>query len=205
MSTARTRTSEPRTAVPRRLRFEVLRRDGHRCRYCGAGPENAKLTVDHVIPQALGGLSVPENLVTACDPCNSGKASVPADAPTVAGADERALLWREAIIAAGDDLRGERILLQMDVDQVTEAWRGWRRECDGQEVPHAVDWEQSIRRWLAYGVPAMDLVELIPRAMEKQLDSFTDARWRYFCGCVWRHLDQVNDRALEIAGGGSTQ
>lgn len=39
-------------AVSKRTRFEVLRRDGHRCRYCGAGAEDAALTVDEAAERA---------------------------------------------------------------------------------------------------------------------------------------------------------
>ena len=37
-------------AVSKRTRYEVLRRDNHACRYCGASAPDAKLTVDHVLP-----------------------------------------------------------------------------------------------------------------------------------------------------------
>lgn len=70
-------------AVSKRLRFEVLRRDGYRCRYCGAGADRVELEVDHVTPVSLGGADVMENLVTACEPCNSGKSSTAADAPVL--------------------------------------------------------------------------------------------------------------------------
>lgn len=53
-------------AISKRLRFEVLRRDNHMCRYCGRGAPDVALTVDHVVPVALGGHSDPTNLVTAC-------------------------------------------------------------------------------------------------------------------------------------------
>lgn len=47
-------------ALTKRTRFEVLRRDGHRCRYCGDTAEaGATLTVDHVVPVALGGTDEP--------------------------------------------------------------------------------------------------------------------------------------------------
>ncbi|MET7395598.1 HNH endonuclease [Dactylosporangium sp. NPDC005572] len=63
-------------SVPKRLRFEVFRRDGFRCRYCGATPDEAQLRPDHVVPEALGGKTEPTNLVTACEDCNAGKASM---------------------------------------------------------------------------------------------------------------------------------
>lgn len=33
--------------VSKRLRYEVLRRDSHTCRYCGGAAPDVKLTVDH--------------------------------------------------------------------------------------------------------------------------------------------------------------
>jgi 5-methylcytosine-specific restriction endonuclease McrA len=49
----------------------VLRRDNHRCQYCGRTGTN--LTTDHVIPRTLGGTDSWENLVCACTDCNSRK------------------------------------------------------------------------------------------------------------------------------------
>lgn len=40
-------------SVSKRLRFEVLRRDNHTCRYCGSSAPEVKLTIDHVVPVAL--------------------------------------------------------------------------------------------------------------------------------------------------------
>lgn len=48
----------------------VLRRDKHTCAYCGRTAQ----TVDHVIPQARGGLSTWLNTVAACWTCNQRKA-----------------------------------------------------------------------------------------------------------------------------------
>jgi 5-methylcytosine-specific restriction endonuclease McrA len=63
-----------RTPIPKRLRFQVLRRDKYRCRLCGLTPEDGvRLEVDHIVPVAKGGLSTPANLWTLCHPCNNGK------------------------------------------------------------------------------------------------------------------------------------
>lgn len=62
-------------AVSQRLRYEILRRDNHACRYCGATAPDVKLNVDHVIPTSLGGSDKPDNLVAACVDCNGGKTS----------------------------------------------------------------------------------------------------------------------------------
>lgn len=60
--------------LPRWLRFEVMKRDGFRCTYCGCGPpDGVSLQVDHVLPVSAGGTNVPANLTTSCQPCNRGK------------------------------------------------------------------------------------------------------------------------------------
>jgi 5-methylcytosine-specific restriction endonuclease McrA len=51
-------------------RREVLRRDHHACQYCGNGK---RLTLDHVIPRSKGGLHTWDNVVAACETCNSVK------------------------------------------------------------------------------------------------------------------------------------
>lgn len=44
-----------RRTVPLGLRFQVLARDGHRCKYCGVPASEAKLAIDHVHPFSKGG------------------------------------------------------------------------------------------------------------------------------------------------------
>jgi hypothetical protein len=77
-------------AVSKRLRYEILRRDNHACRYCGATAPDVKLNVDHVIPTSLGGSDAPTNLVTACADCNGGKTSSMPNAEPVADVDQEA-------------------------------------------------------------------------------------------------------------------
>lgn len=57
-------------------RFAILQRDTFHCTYCGRGREDGvKLHVDHIIPRSKGGTNDPENLTTACQDCNLGKAA----------------------------------------------------------------------------------------------------------------------------------
>ncbi|KAK7286532.1 hypothetical protein RJT34_21590 [Clitoria ternatea] len=51
-------------------RKNVLFRDNYTCQYCSS---RENLTIDHVVPAALGGEWTWENLVTACAKCNSKK------------------------------------------------------------------------------------------------------------------------------------
>jgi hypothetical protein len=96
-------------AVSKRLRYEILRRDNHACRYCGATAPGVKLNVDHVIPQALGGSDKPTNLVTSCADCNAGKTSSMPNATPVADIDQ-------------DDFRRAAELRQAELTD--HLWRG---------------------------------------------------------------------------------
>ncbi|MBQ7172382.1 MAG: topoisomerase DNA-binding C4 zinc finger domain-containing protein [Clostridia bacterium] len=56
------------------LRYDILRRDNFTCVLCGASArQGARLHVDHIVPIAKGGKSVPSNLRTLCERCNIGK------------------------------------------------------------------------------------------------------------------------------------
>lgn len=67
-----TRLAKPLTSEEGR---RILERDQYRCQYCGldgmSSFENSLImTVDFVHPRAHKGKKAPENLVTACRPCN---------------------------------------------------------------------------------------------------------------------------------------
>ncbi|WP_158495382.1 HNH endonuclease [uncultured Micrococcus sp.] len=86
----------------------VLRRDGHRCAYCGAHAT----TVDHIHPRSRGGENSWENLVACCLTCNGAKGDRSLDAMgwtlRVTPGRPRGALWR---------LR--------ELERPAEAWRGY--------------------------------------------------------------------------------
>ena len=63
------RVTVPYKKVPL-SRYNIYRRDNHKCVYCGAGKD---LTLDHVIPKSKGGPNTWLNLVTCCGKCNVKK------------------------------------------------------------------------------------------------------------------------------------
>lgn len=65
-----------RSLMTSSLRVAILRRDGSRCRMCGASAAaGATLHIDHIVPVSLGGQTIAENLQTLCDSCNYGKSN----------------------------------------------------------------------------------------------------------------------------------
>jgi hypothetical protein len=79
-----------RKPLGKRLRFEVFKRDGFRCTYCGERPPVVVLVVDHVVPVKEGGTNEIENLTTSCHTCNAGKGAVPLS-DVAPGVDEVAI------------------------------------------------------------------------------------------------------------------
>ena len=60
--------------VDQKIAWNVYKRDGYRCRYCG---EEKPLTVDHVDLWEDGGSSTEANLISACRRCNKLRGSTP--------------------------------------------------------------------------------------------------------------------------------
>ena len=62
----------PKTVV-KLNRKNLFARDNNICQYCGKKFPTAELSLDHVIPKTLGGLTTWDNLVCSCIRCNSRK------------------------------------------------------------------------------------------------------------------------------------
>ncbi len=54
-------------------RRNIFARDKNKCQYCGRQFPTTELSLDHVIPKSMGGMSTWENIVCACTKCNIRK------------------------------------------------------------------------------------------------------------------------------------
>lgn len=57
----------------RKKRPYLFERQNHRCAYCH---KSKKLTIDHVVSLRMGGADSVDNMVGACDKCNSIKGTI---------------------------------------------------------------------------------------------------------------------------------
>lgn len=67
-----------RKTISSGTRYNLLKRAGFKCCYCGASPATnsaVELVIDHAIPFSKGGLDSIENFVVACKTCNAGKSA----------------------------------------------------------------------------------------------------------------------------------
>lgn len=172
-----------RKSMSKTTRFEVFKRDGFTCQYCGAHPPQVKLEVDHIVPLAEDGLDEFDNYITACFPCNRGKGArsleaIPqplSDKAVEVSEREEQLRGYHAVIQA----RRDRI--EADVERVNEVYE---RFAAGYTLSESS--KVSVRNF----IEKLDVFQVI-EAME-----IAGNRWitqdskifRYFCGICWNRI-----------------
>ena len=185
-------------AISKRTRFEVLRRDDYTCRYCRSSDN--PLTIDHVVPVALGGSDAPDNLVAACRDCNAGKASTSPDDVTVAQVTEDAIRWAKAMSLASKRAGRARVKLDKQVDEFRAEWDLW--QMGNKPFPLPADWREAIRRQLEAGLTVADLIYATEIACSAKWVDY-GSEFRYFMGvCKGMLADRAKHARDIIAGGG---
>ena len=177
-----------RVQISKRLRFEVFKRDGFACQYCGATPPSVLLECDHIHPVSLGGSTDADNLVTACMACNRGKSKIPLG-NVVQGMAERAVetLEREAQIAGYEAvMREKRMRLDADAQEVLESFCSFFVR-DGIPKGHFI----SIKRFVK-SLGLDDCLSAVEIAYGKYRWSYHTA-FLYFCGICWNKIRYQGD------------
>lgn len=191
-------------AVSKRLRYEVLRRDGHTCRYCGRASPEVTLTVDHVVPVALGGTDDPNNLAAACRDCNAGKSASSPDATLVDDVAEDALRWSQALQAAADRMSADINARNARRAEFRRAWDEWHLGAGENPIPLPDDWGESVDAFLKAGLPMAILVDCIPRAMRAPKVKSTNV-FRYMCGIAWNRVGELHEATRNTLGQASEE
>lgn len=180
-------------AVSKRLRYEILRRDEFKCRYCMTATPGIQLVVDHVMPKALGGTDDPSNLVTACEPCNSGKTSSAPDASLIASANDDQLRWALAMKRAAQAAAEKRS--EMDDYQAAfrMQWELWT--VGGKPLDLPGDWTTTMDRFHNAGLPAFVWDEIVTTAMANK---YVDNPFKYICGIAWNKVTELHSAARSL-------
>lgn len=184
-------------AVSKRVRYEVLRRDNHTCRYCGATADDGPLTVDHVVPTSLGGTDDPSNLVAACRDCNAGKSSSSPDSALVDDVAQDSLRWSAAMKLAAERLTVRAAAMNeygLTFQAALEDY-GWPKEDYAIVLPD--DWQSSVERFFTAGLPIEQLVRALHVAMSKRHIGRYD-KFRYAAGICWKVITEMQEEARAI-------
>jgi len=176
-----------RVALSKKTRFEVFKRDGFRCVYCGAAPsETVLLEADHIHPVADGGTNDIDNLVTACDACNRGKgARLLTSIPQSLEDKAMEVAEREAQIRAYYEiLEAKKQRKDDELWSIADIYM--QRYCDDSILRSRL---ASIRTFL----DRLDYYEVL-EAMQIATDKMYSKgpAFNYFCGVCWRKIKRAN-------------
>lgn len=191
-------------AVNKRIRFEVFKRDGYRCRYCGATSAEARLTIDHLVPISLGGLNRAENLVVACWDCNSGKHDVPLDSePMIPAVRDDAERWARAIEVCAQIALTDMEERRQRIREFDERWMSWSRPGSRLkkhrfEAPRPQTWVGIVDGLLLGGLPFEILLNCLDIAMSDE-SIFLNNVFRHTCKLARIELVKLHDRATVLA------
>jgi hypothetical protein len=172
-----------RKAIGRKLRFEVFKRDGFSCAYCGATPLDSKLQVDHIIAVSNGGSNDIDNLVTACQPCNIGKSNIPlSSAPEGLAQRGESIAEHEAQIKEYEKIvRARKRRRKRVVDAIEKAFKEHHPKYGFTE-----SFRSDIEKSFIDKLLADDLVEYMHIAC-RNIEGHESVP-RYFCGICWKKM-----------------
>ena len=174
-----------RKPISKKLRFDVFKRDGFICQYCGAHPPQVLLNVDHINPVKLGGNNHQDNLITACVACNQGKSATPLSVVPQSLTDRAIdVAEKEAQIA------GYAMVMEAKRERIEDdAWRVadvliFKASEEGLPKSQFSSIKKFIDRLGLHAV--LDAAE----AAQSRFPYRSGTTFRYFCGICWRLIKE---------------
>jgi hypothetical protein len=178
----------PRKHISARTRFEIFKRDGFKCQYCGKSSPNVILEVDHILPVKEGGTNELMNLVCACEECNGGKAAVllskKPESLKTAQKKERERLAQ--ITKYNEWLAEIRIKKQAWLDAVSRHWIALDG-CDPQKFRIAGEREQAVKMFLDR-LPAEQIINALEITYSRPFLTSERSILKYFCSVCWHKI-----------------
>lgn len=172
-----------RKALSKKTRFEVFKRDGFKCQYCGAHPPGVLLHVDHIKAVAEGGENDIDNLVTSCEACNLGKGarSLCATPETLKDKASRVAEMEEQIKGYSDVMEAKRTRLEVEIWRVLEVMEPGIDKAPHQQITSV---RMFIERLGFYEV--LDAMEIAMASPATYKNVF-----KYFCGVCWNRVRKL--------------
>lgn len=174
-----------RKSTGKKLRFEVFKRDGFVCQYCGRNPPAVILVADHVTPVAEGGKTDIDNLVTACESCNQGKGARPLTSipESLSSKSQRVAEAEEQIRGYQEIMRGRADRIESEMWEVAEIlWPG----CGDRGAKKAD--LASIKRFVEK-IGVMECLTVAESAVARGF--YANRMFRYFCGGCWARVREL--------------
>lgn len=175
-------------ALSKSKRFEIFKRDGFTCQYCGMRPPDVVLEVDHIDPRSKGGSDDELNLITACFDCNRGKAAKKlTDIHPRPDADLKYLETQQEIAEAKAYLKAKEELDEVREKICSRLLAVWK-EC---LIDTYVPTDKQFGCWLAWHSPE-DIEFAIRRASGKYMSGALDRGHRqHTCDSCIRYVSGI--------------
>jgi hypothetical protein len=171
-------------SISKMIRFEIFKRDGFKCCYCGRTPPQVILEIDHIDPKAGGGKDDINNLITSCFDCNRGKKDIPLNKIPQKLADNLEVLKEKE-----EQIREYRKF----IDRIERRIKRDIRKIDSIYSENYPGWgftdkfkNFSIRKFLEK-LPNHEVIESLYKAMSICGDD-KDYAIKYFCGICWSKI-----------------
>lgn len=171
-------------SITKKIRFEVFKRDGFACSYCGKTPPAVTLEVDHIDPKARGGRDDINNLLTACFDCNRGKSATPLDKiPSALTENLDVLREKENQIKEYRNFVASiQKRLYRDIKSVDSIYTTY---FEGYELADKFK-NNSLKRFLQ-NLPLDVVQDAMHNACSRKIHN-GDQAIRYFCGICWNKI-----------------
>jgi len=167
-------------SISKKIRFEVFKRDGFTCQYCGKHPPEVILEIDHIKPKSKKGTDDINNLLTSCFDCNRGKSNIELkQIPSSLIENKEVLLEREK-----QYLEYHKLLARIDrrinseINKVDEVYsRHFPDYCLSEGFK-----KTSVKMFIEK-LNVFEVCESMEKACMKIVDS--NKAIKYFCGICW--------------------
>lgn len=182
-------------AISKKIRFEVVKRDGFQCGYCGRTPPEVVLEVDHINPKSKGGKDDINNLITACFDCNRGKSNVQlTSVPKKLSENIVAIKEKEDQIKEYNKfLKKIENRIQKDIEEISSIYtEQYDFGDDGRWIFSDHFKQNTLRRFLKE-LPKQEIITSLNLATSK-FPTDKDSVVKYFCGICWNKIRDRNPK-----------
>lgn len=155
-----------RKSISKKTRFEVFKRDGFCCQYCGKSAPDVVLEVDHIDPVSKGGADELLNYVTACRDCNAGKSD--------RTLDDNSVLQKQRLQLQELSERREQLAMMLE-------WRNGLKSIKEEAIDVVCTyWEEQVNDWHINDYGRKQVQQFLRKyELQKVLDAIDTACARY--------------------------
>lgn len=167
--------------ITKRIRFEVFKRDGFQCVYCGRTPPEVILELDHIEPISEGGKDDINNFITSCFDCNRGKGKIVLDKIPAKLVENLEILKlkEQQIKEYRQFIKKIERKLEKDIEEIENVFtETYQKRLFVNKFK-----EGTLKRFLKL-LPLHEILEAMNIACSK-FNNNPEQTIRYFCGICW--------------------